>query len=104
MRGSVTADTATPENREIGPIRRLWVACLLGGIQEGLAARARRLSKFGPSGMEVCLLPENERWLMDESARHRGSFNWICDHLGLPADHLRSQALKNIRSILGKKR
>lgn len=84
------------------PERRLWAVCLLDGIREALALRFKRLQ--GPSKKDIPVesLHWPERWLMDTTWRHVGSFVWICEALGYDPDNLRSKAIMNAREILKK--
>ena len=43
-----------------------------------------------------------ERWLMDTTWKHVGSFIWICEQLGYEPDHMRSSAIMNAREIVKK--
>ncbi len=84
------------------PERRLWAVCLLDGVREGLHQRHLRLKVETKSPVPVESMHWPERWLMDTTWSHVGSFVWICEQLGYDPDHMRAQALANAREILKK--
>lgn len=92
----ITELGATATNQTDFPERRLWAAVLLRGIQDAVAARQRRYARGGRRDLPPEALPTDERWLMDPSLRHIGSFEWICSNLGLEADHLRKKSLEEV--------
>lgn len=84
------------------PERRLWVVCLLDGVREALTLRFKRLQDTSKRVLPVESLHWPERWLMDPTWRHVGSFVWICEVLGYDPDNLRSKVILNAREILKK--
>lgn len=84
------------------PERRLWAVCLMDGIREALTLRYKRLQDKSKWGLPVESLDLAERWLMDTTWKHVGSFVWICEQLGYEPDHMRSNAIMNAREILKK--
>lgn len=72
----------------------------MDGIREALTARFRRLQDRSKRGIPIEALPWAERWLMDPTLIHVGSFVWICEQLGFCPDHMRDSALTNAREIL----
>ena len=82
------------------PERRLWAVCLMDGIREALTLRYKRLQHKSKWGLPVESLAWPERWLMDTTWKHVGSFIWICEQLGYEPDHMRSSAIMNAREIL----
>ena len=84
------------------PERRLWAVCLMDGIREALTLRYKRLQDKSKWGLPVESLAWPERWLMDTTWNHVGSFIWICEQLGYEPDHMRSSAIMNAREIIKK--
>lgn len=84
------------------PERRLWAVCLMDGIREALTLRHKRRQAESKRVLPVESLDLAERWLMDTTWNHVGSFIWICEHLGYEPDHMRSSAIMNAREILKK--
>lgn len=84
------------------PVRRLWAVCLLDGIREALTLRYKRRQAESKRVLPVESLAWPERWLMDTTWKHVGSFIWICEQLGYEPDHMRSSAIMNAREILKK--
>lgn len=84
------------------PERRLWAVCLMDGIREALTLRYKRLQDKSKWAVPVESMAWPERWLMDTTWRHVGSFVWICEVLGYDPDNLRSKAIMNAREILKK--
>ena len=99
MSNTIDPNYAEPRT-PMTPERRLWAVCLLDGIREALALRFNRLQ--GPSKKDIPVesLHWPERWLMDTTWKHVGSFIWICEQLGYEPDHMRSSAIMNAREIL----
>ena len=84
------------------PERRLWAVCLMDGIREALTLRHKRRQAESKRVLPVESLDLAERWLMDTTWKHVGSFVWICEQLGYEPDHMRSSAIMNAREIVKK--
>jgi hypothetical protein len=81
------------------PERKLWVACLTGGIIDALVRRAERL-RAGKRDLPVGLFHVDEQWLMDPRQHHVGSFQWICHNLGMDPEIVRQSAIDNMWEVL----
>jgi hypothetical protein len=79
------------------PERKLWATCLLNGIHEALTLRVERLQGPSKRVIPVESLHWPERWLMDTTWCHVGSFVWICEMLGYDPDNLRSKAIMSVQ-------
>lgn len=99
MHTTIDPDFAEPRVT-MTPERRLWATCLLDGVREAVTARFERLKDREKWALPVEQLPWPERWLMDPTWRHIGSFVWICEQLGYEPDHMREQVLLNARGLM----